>query len=204
MNSLPSGQWDRERMACNTAREGYLAHMHLQNVAWAYGVEQHWLPCWIQCIFFWLLDRNTWWFQSSTGNEQWLADNKGFIFASGIHSNWLTVGEVSGVFCFRYWWMSVQETANSGSVFGWTGTSHQSVFRFWVFLLNNLLFAAWTPAVEIFRSSGGTAFVLLLCLVLERCYLAWLVPSYSLSWCVHNILKLFFELVCWMVADWNA
>lgn len=44
MNSLPSGLRGREGMARNTAREGYLAHMHLQAAAWAHGVEQHWLP----------------------------------------------------------------------------------------------------------------------------------------------------------------
>lgn len=127
MNSLRSGLRGKEGMACNPATEGYLACVHLQSLAWAYGVEQHWLPM-LNSVYLTAY--------GITGTHD------GSILVQFHFCQWnsqhLTVGEVSGVFYFRYWWMSVQGTANSGSVFGWTGTFHQSVFRLWVFLLNNL------------------------------------------------------------------
>lgn len=78
----------------------------------------------------------------------------GLHFASEFHSNWLTVEEVLRAFCFRYWWMSIQKTANSGSVWTYlTGTFHHflvlvlvflnffsSVFSFLGLWLNSLLF----------------------------------------------------------------
>lgn len=205
MNSLPSGLRGRGGMARNTAREGYLAHMHLQAAAWAHGVEQHWLPVLNSVDLFLTAYGITGTYDGSTllqgpvtggqqgfhfcqWNSQQLADGRGSLWSLLFQ---ILMNVCSGDYNF---WLS----------FWLDWDFHQFEFRFSVLLLNNLLFAAWTPAVVIFTSSGGTVFVLLLYLAPERCYLAWLILSYTLSWCMHNILKLFFELVSWMVADWNA
>lgn len=111
----------------------------------------------------------------------------GLHFASEFHSNWLTVEEVLRAFCFRYWWMSIQKTANSGSVLvisNWDLPSFScpslSLFKIFFFrfqFFGPLVEQSSFPVVETFRSTGGRVFFSY-CIWLHKgtTWLGWLCP----------------------------